>query len=49
MLGECNAVKIENEGLHVDAIRANYSKVGITRVKLALNGKSDDFGAAEEL
>ena len=44
MLGECTALKIENEGLHVDAIRASYSKVGITSVKLALNGKAGNFG-----
>ena len=49
MLGECNALKIENEGLHVDAIRASRSKVGITSVKLALNGKAGNFGVAEEL
>ena len=49
MLGECTALKIENEGLHVDAIRANYSKVGITSVKLALNGKAGNFGVVEDL
>ena len=49
MLGECNALEVENEGLHIDAIRANHSKVGITSVKLALNGKAGNFGAAEDV
>ena len=44
MLGECSSLKIESEGLHTDAIRAYHAKVGITSVKLALNGKAGNFG-----
>ena len=45
MLGECDALKTESEGIHIDAIRANHSKFGITSLKLALNGIAGSFGA----
>ena len=44
MSGDCSALRIFTEGMHVDAILANYGTAGITGIKVALGGDSDSFG-----